>query len=81
VKEDSAAAHLILGRMLLRQGFDPAAQNEINAALAISPGLPLAHLTLGEIDVYGGDYLKAVQEFQKELDSGPGVRDSLDAFG
>jgi len=53
---------------------------KINAALANFSGLPLAHLTLGEIDVYGGDYLKAVQEFRR-TGSGPGVRDSLDAFG
>jgi len=81
VKEDSAAAHLILGRMLLRQGFDPAAQNEINAALAISPGLSLAHLTLGEIDVYGGDYLKAVQEFQTELALDPACAIALTRLG
>jgi tetratricopeptide (TPR) repeat protein len=81
VKEDSAAAHLILGRMLLRQGFDPAAQSEINAALVISPQLPLAHLTLGEIDVYGGDYLKAMREFQAELALDPTCTAALTHLG
>ena len=81
VKQDSAAAHLILGRMLLRQGFDPAAQNEINAALAISPQLPLAHLTLGEILVYGGDYPKAAQEFQAELALNPTCTEALTHLG
>jgi tetratricopeptide (TPR) repeat protein len=81
VKEDSAAAHLILGRMLLRQGFDPAAQNEIKAALAIAPELPLAHLSLGEISVYGGDYLQAMQEFRAELALDPVCTAALTRLG
>ncbi len=81
VKSDSAAAHLLLGRMMLRQGFDPAAENEIHAALLISPQLPLAHLTLGEINVYGGNYPKAIQEFQAELDLNPGCAPALTHLG
>jgi len=64
---DSAQAHLLLARMLLRQGFDPIGENEVQKALSISPQLPLAHFTAGEFDVYKGDYTTAATEFQKEL--------------
>jgi tetratricopeptide (TPR) repeat protein len=67
VSPDSADAHLLMARMLLRQGFDPVAESEAREALHITHRLPLAHLTLGELSAYGGDYPKAVQEFQSEL--------------
>src|SRR5437899_2311095 len=81
VKADSAAAHLLLGRMLLRQGFDPAAESEIKAALLISPQLPLAHLTLGELNVYGGTYPKALGEFETELALNPACAPALTHLG
>ncbi len=34
---ESAAAHLLLARMLLRQGFDPVAESEARKALSLSP--------------------------------------------
>src|ERR1700730_2096437 len=71
VSAASAAAHLLLGRLLLRQGFDPVAEKESKTALSLSPQLPLAHLTLGEFSVYKGDYLKAAEEFQAELALNP----------
>jgi tetratricopeptide (TPR) repeat protein len=81
VSRDSASAHLLLGRLLLRQGLDPAAQSEINAALLISPRLPLAHLTLGEISVYGGNYAKALKEFEVELTLNPTCAPALTHMG
>jgi tetratricopeptide (TPR) repeat protein len=81
VSRDSASAHLLLGRLLLRQGLDPAAQSEINTALLISPRLPLAHLTLGELNVYGGNYAKALEEFQTELTLNPACATALTHMG
>jgi tetratricopeptide (TPR) repeat protein len=81
VRRDSAAAHLLLGRVLLRQGLDPAAQSEIDAALLISPRLPLAHLSLGELGLYGGDYAKALQEFESELMLNPTCAQALTRMG
>lgn len=68
---NSAEAHLLLARMLLRQGFDPVARMEVSNALSISPRLPLAHFTLGELAVYKEDYAMAIQEFQAELADNP----------
>jgi len=81
VNPNSAAAHLLLARMLLRQGFDPSAESEARAALLISPQLPVAHLTLGELGLYGGDYSKAVQEFNAELAVNPTSAAALTRLG
>jgi tetratricopeptide (TPR) repeat protein len=81
VTADSAAAHLLLGRMLLRQGFDPAAELEIETALSLSPQLPLAHLALGELDVYAGNYPRGVQEFEAELLLNPACAPALTHLG
>ena len=81
VSAESGAAHLLLGRMLLRQGFDPIAETEIATALTISPQLPLAHLSLGEFHVYRGDYLTAVQEFNAELVLNPACAPALTQLG
>jgi tetratricopeptide (TPR) repeat protein len=81
VKPDSAAAHLLVARMLLRQGFDPLAEREIRSALLISPHLAMAHLTLGELRVYGGDYPGAIHEFLAELALNPTCSEALTHLG
>lgn len=81
VPTHSAAAHLTLGRILLRQGFDPVAENEVHKALSLSPQLPLAHFTLGEFYVYKADYPKAIQEFEDELAVNPGYAPALTHLG
>jgi tetratricopeptide (TPR) repeat protein len=81
VSPDSAAAHLLIARMLLRQGFDPVAESEARTALSIAPRLPLVHLALGELNIYGGDYLKAVQEFESELAVNPTCAQALAHLG
>ena len=81
VPVESAEAHLVLARMLLRQGFDPVADEEVRKALALSPHLPLAHFTLGEFAVYKADYPKAVQEFVAELVINPGYAPALTHLG
>ncbi len=81
VPSHSAAAHLLLGRMLLRQGFDPAAESEIKTALSLSPQLPLAHLALGELNIYGGNYPRGLQEFEAELLLNPACALALTHLG
>ena len=81
VSSDSAAAHLLMARMLLRQGFDPVAESEVRAALLISPQLPLAHLTLGVLSLYGGNYSRAAQEFKEELALNPTCASALTHLG
>jgi tetratricopeptide (TPR) repeat protein len=81
VARDSAQAHLLLARILIRQGFDPVAEQEVHKALSISPQLPLAHFTLGEFCVYKADYPKAVGEFEKELAINPVYAPALTQLG
>jgi tetratricopeptide (TPR) repeat protein len=81
VAADSAAAHLLLARMLLRQGFDPVAEDEVRKVLALSPRMPLAHFTLGEFYVYKADYSKAAREFKEELGISPCYAPALTLLG
>ncbi len=81
VAPDSAAAHLLLARILLRQGFDPVAEEEARKALLLSPQMPLTHFVLGEFYVYKADHSKATQEFEKELAINPGYAPALTRLG
>ena len=67
--------------MLVRQGFDAFAEAEAKAALLISPQQPLAHLTLGELSIYGGDYPRAIAEFETELALNPTCAPALTQLG
>lgn len=78
---DSAEAYLLLARILLRQGFDPVAEDEVHKALSLSPKLPLAYFTLGELEVYKADYPKAAEEFKRELTVNPGYAPALTRLG
>ncbi len=51
---DSASAHLLAARMLLRREYVPNALDETRKAIALDPALPLAHRLLGEIALAGG---------------------------
>lgn len=72
VPPDSAASHLFLARMLLRQEFDPIAEQHALEAVSLDPKLPLAHFLLGELYLYKSRVPEAVAEFQKELEINPG---------
>ena len=48
VPGDSAAAYLFTARMLLRQEYDPIAEEYAQKAAALDPKLPLVHFLLGE---------------------------------
>jgi tetratricopeptide (TPR) repeat protein len=71
VPQDSAASYLFSARMLLRQEFDPIAEEYAQRAVALDPKLPLAHFLLGELYLYKSRIPEAITEFQKELAINP----------
>lgn len=68
---ESAAAHLLNGRMLLRQQFEENAEQELNKAVALDPKLPQANFMLGEIAVFRADLERGIALFQKEIALNP----------
>ncbi len=71
VPQESAASYLFTARMLLRQEFDPVAEEYAQKAVALDPRLPLAHFLLGELYLYKSRISEAITEFQKELSIDP----------
>jgi tetratricopeptide (TPR) repeat protein len=72
VQPDSAASYLFTARMLLRQEFDPVAEEYALKAASLDPKLPLVHFLLGELYLYKSRIPEAIAEFQKELAINPG---------
>ena len=72
VPPDSAASYLFTARMLLRQEFDPIAEEYAQKAIALDPKLPLAHFFLGELHLYKSRIPEAISDFQQELALNPG---------
>ncbi len=81
VPADSAAAYLFLARMLLRQGYDPIAEQNAQRAATMDPKLPLVHYLLGEFYLYKSDVQKAIQEFELEQKLNPGYAGTYDRLG
>ena len=71
VPQDSAASYLFTARMLMRQEFDPVAEEYGLKATALDPKLPLAHFLLGELYLYKSRIPEAIAEFEKELAVNP----------
>jgi tetratricopeptide (TPR) repeat protein len=71
VPADSAASYLFTARMLLRQEFDPVAEEYAQKAETLDPKLPGAHLMLGELYLYKSRVPEAIEQFQKELSLNP----------
>ncbi len=76
VPGDSAAAYLFTARMLLRQEYDPVAEEYAQKAAGLDPKLPLVHFLLGELYVYKSRIPEAIAEFQKELTINPANADA-----
>jgi tetratricopeptide (TPR) repeat protein len=72
VPGDSAASYLFTARMLLRQDYDPVAEEYAQKAVSLDPKLPLLHFLLGELFLYKSRVPEAIAEFQKELTINPG---------
>jgi tetratricopeptide (TPR) repeat protein len=72
VEPDSAAAYLFTARVLLRQEFDPIAEEHAQKAIALDPKLPLAHFFLGELHLYKSRIPEAIADFQQEIAINPG---------
>ncbi|MGA8273012.1 MAG: tetratricopeptide repeat protein [Candidatus Sulfotelmatobacter sp.] len=72
VPSDSAASYMFTARMLLRQEFDPIAEEYAQKAATLDPKLPLVHFLLGELYLYKSRVPEAIAEFQKELAINPG---------
>jgi tetratricopeptide (TPR) repeat protein len=72
VPADSAASYLFTARMLLRQDFEPPAEEYVREAAKIDPKLPLVHYLLGELYLFQSKIPEAIAEFQKELEINPG---------
>ena len=71
VPPDSAASYLFTAQMLLRQEFDPVAEEYAQKAVTLDPKLPLAHFLLGELYIYKSRIPEAIAEFEKELAINP----------
>jgi tetratricopeptide (TPR) repeat protein len=78
---DSAAAHLFLARMLLRQGYDPVAEQNAQQAATMDPKLPLVHYLLGEFYLYKSNVAKAIDEFEQERKLNPAYAPTYDRLG
>lgn len=81
VGPDSAAAHLFLARMLLRQGYDPVAEQNAQQAAALDPKLPLVHYLLGEFYLYKSNVPRAIEELETEQKLNPGYPGTYDRLG
>jgi tetratricopeptide (TPR) repeat protein len=71
VPADLAASYLFTAQMLLRQEFDPVAEEYAQKAATLDPKLPLAHFLLGELYIYKSRIPEAIAEFQNKQDLHP----------
>ena len=71
VPPDSAASYLFTARMLLRQEFDPVAEEYAQKAESLDPKLPGAHQMLGELYLYKSRVPEAIEQLEKELALNP----------
>ncbi|MDQ2773371.1 MAG: tetratricopeptide repeat protein [Acidobacteriota bacterium] len=67
----SASGHLLAGQMLLKKGFEPEAEAELQKALQLNAGLPEANFLLGEIAMFEGRVPAAIKYLQNELSLNP----------
>ena len=78
VPEDSAPSYLFFARMLLRQGYDPVAEESARKAISLDPKLPLGHFLLGEFYLYKSDFANAKEEFEQEIKLNPAYAGTYD---
>ncbi len=81
VPASSGAAYLLLAQMLVTANLPEQAANEARHALALTPGLPLAHYLLGEVALYKSDIDGATREFEAERQINPAYAPVYDRLG
>jgi tetratricopeptide (TPR) repeat protein len=81
VPEESAVSYLFFARMLLRQGYDPVAEENAKKAVALDPKLPLAHYLLGELYMFKSRLPEAIHEFESEIALNPAYAGTYDRLG
>src|SRR5438045_7465719 len=67
VPGDSAAGYLFTARMLLRQEYDPVAEEYAQKAAALDPRLPLAHFVFGVLYIDKSRITESNCEFHNEF--------------
>jgi len=77
----SAAGRLVFSRVLLLQGLDPVAEEQVRQVLKEAPNTPEAHFVLGQIYLYRSDLPRAMAEFQAELAINPAYTLALTRLG
>jgi tetratricopeptide (TPR) repeat protein len=78
---NSAAAYLVTATMLQNADLPELAIQSAQKALELSPNLPLAHFTVGEVYLYKSDVTHALEEFQKEQAINPDYAPVYDRLG
>jgi predicted Zn-dependent protease len=81
VRPDSASAYLLLATMLMNANLPEFAAQQATKAVELSPDLPLAHFTLGEVYLYKSDVEHATAEFEHERHVNPGYAPTYDRLG
>jgi tetratricopeptide (TPR) repeat protein len=81
VEPESASAYLLLASMLMNADLPEFAAQQAAKAVQISPSLPLAHFTLGEVYLFKSDVEHATLEFEQERRINPGYAATYDRLG
>ena len=81
LQPESAAAYLLLARMLIRWQNSPAAEEMAQKAIALNPRLPEAHLLVGQVALGQGLLDKALSEFEHEATLNPMYGPVYDRLG
>ena len=81
VDPESASAYLLLSSMLMNANLPEFAAQQATKAVQLSPTLPLAHFTLGEVYLFKSDIEHATVEFEQEKRINPGYAATYDRLG
>jgi len=76
VPSDSAAAYLFTARVLLRQEFDPIAEEHAQKAIALDPTFSEAHFQLGNLLSDQTHYAEAIPQYLIALDRDSKIPDA-----